>query len=143
MNWTLSYKLNVVSDFDLETAKDHITTTLKNREYEDIKVFYNLISFSNVYYFRRTLHAKAVKVPEGKFHIAAENDLVKVKFIYHVAILDLIGGITAMSLLGGFIDHKFYLLLIFVIIGWVSNYVLIRLEAAELVAACKVKFKAW
>jgi hypothetical protein len=134
----LKYQLEIKSDFDLDTIRERIVTILKKREYGDVKVFYNMVSFDNAYNFNRWRYTP-VKVEKGTFYLKAENDLVTVQFAYKIPYLNLIFALLGTIVFGIFIDFKFFFLSALAIVGWIFQYVISKLEAKELIAFCQKK----
>jgi hypothetical protein len=135
----LKYQLEIKSDLDLDTVRERIVTILKKREYGDVKVFYNIVSFDNGYVFRRSFYNSPVKVQNGTFYLKVENDLVIVQLIYKIAYIDLILILFGTITFGIFIDFKFFFLSALAIVGWIFQYIISKLEAEELIAFCQKK----
>jgi hypothetical protein len=134
----LKYQLEIKSDLDLDTVRERIVTILKKREYGDVKVFYNMVSFDNGYIINRWRYTP-VKVQKGTFYLNVENNLVIVQFSYKIAYINLIFALLATVAFGVFVDFKFFFLSALAIVGWIFQYVISKLEAEELIAFCQKK----
>ncbi|MBB5394519.1 hypothetical protein [Mucilaginibacter sp. AK015] len=139
MNWTLNYYIEVNSELDLDIARDRIVAVLKKEKYQDIKSFYNFVSFDNGFSTKRSVFHTSVKVAKGTFFFKLENVLLNVKFAYKIAYLDLIFVLLGTVLFGYLIKDTFYYFAILAMLGWIYQYVAIRLEADELIGVLRKK----
>jgi hypothetical protein len=134
----LKYQLEIKSDFDIDTLRERIVAILKKREYGDLKVFYNMVSFDNGYIINRWRYTP-VKAQKGTFYLNVENNLVTVQFSYKIAYINLILALLATVAFGVFVDFKFFFLSALAIVGWIFQYIISKLEAKELIAFCRKK----
>ena len=117
INWTLNHEVEVKSDFD--TAKEKIAIILKKREYKDIKLFHNMISFDNGFFDRKLFGTTTAKVPKGAFNFNNDHDTVTLKFMYKIAYLDILCALIVSICFGYFITNKFYYFSAFGACSWI------------------------
>jgi hypothetical protein len=139
MNWTLNHQIEVNSELNLDLAREKIVAFLKKEGYDDIKQYYNFVSFNNGFFTKRSFFGTPVKVAKGTLFFTPENDSVNVKFDYKIAYLDLLFNLLVFALFGYFIKDTFYYFLIFATLSWGYQYVAIRLEADELIGVFRKK----